>query len=436
MRKFFRWLISLFKRSGNKEGLGGKRKKNRREAGAQYSFAKAQFYSDMAAEFCRDSAGRFISGIEQSSSQYDYGISKEIIKIKSDGAAKVLRRAKGNYVTVDSKAVTERIQKMQVYTAGVIADALKEMIANVLGAKFKKKSGAGQISVLVCGIGNRNMTADALGPRVSDSVIVTRHLLKQQAFASMQCGGVVRDGQSESAARGKQSESATCGGQSESAMCSGQSAVTNEICSIAPGVMGVNGIETGEIIKGIADKVKPDVIIAVDSLASRSLSRLATSFQITDTGLQPGGALGTKKQFLNKQTLGVPVIAIGVPLVVSAKTIVQDALEELKVDSVDSVSVVSGSAGGAGVVGQTQVDKTQTRQSQIADQTQTEKINLSETQINQITKKILTNTLGTLIVTPKDIDKIVDDCAFILSLALNLALNPSLDTRQVLSLMH
>jgi spore protease len=145
-------------------------------------------------------------------------------------------------------------------------------------------------SVLVCGLGNRSITADALGPAVADALVITRHvrLCEASLFDSL---------------------------------------FSLEVASFAPGVLAQTGIDTGELIRGAVEHVAPDLVVAIDALAARSADRLMTTVQLCDTGIAPGSGMGNHRCRLDRQTLGVPVIAIGVPTVVNSATLIRDALE-------------------------------------------------------------------------------------------------------------
>ena len=152
---------------------------------------------------------------------------------------------------------------------------------------------AEELSVLIVGLGNREVTADALGPRVVDNLLITRHVVRAYGKAAYNCTRM------------------------------------NLVSSIEPGVMAKTGMETAEIISGVVKETQPDVLIVVDALAARSTRRLNRTIQITNTGIQPGSGVGNHRNALTEETLGVPVIAIGIPTVVDAATIVGDALEKL-----------------------------------------------------------------------------------------------------------
>ncbi len=163
-----------------------------------------------------------------------------------------------------------------------LAKQLKEIIPDV----DKEQS------VLIVGLGNRDVTADALGPNVADNLLITRHVVKEYGKAAY----------------------------NKSRM--------NMVSSIVPGVMAKTGMESAEIIKGVVEQTKPTVIIVVDALAARSTKRLNRTIQITNTGIHPGSGVGNHRNALTQESLQVPVIAIGVPTVVDAATIVNDALAD------------------------------------------------------------------------------------------------------------
>ena len=145
------------------------------------------------------------------------------------------------------------------------------------------------MTALVVGLGNWNVTPDALGPRVVSKLMVTRHL-KELVPDSIDEG-------------------------------------IRPVCAIAPGVLGITGIETYEIIKGIVEKIKPNLILCIDALASRKLERVNRTIQIGNTGISPGSGVGNKRMEISERTLGVPVIAVGVPTVVDAATMANDTID-------------------------------------------------------------------------------------------------------------
>ena len=232
-------------------------------------------------------------------------------------------------------------------------------ISNEL-AKFLErfiKSDKEEYSVLVVGLGNRKVTPDALGPYVVDNLNITRHIIREYGRYAM-----------------------------------GEDAV-NLISAIVPGGMGQTGMETVEIIKGIVKETKPDIIIAIDALAARSSRRLNRTIQIADTGINPGSGVGNHRNAITKETVGVPVIAIGVPTVVDAATIVNDTMENL-IAALESSETLRG----VGVVMQ----------------------GYNAAEKYELVKELISPHLNGLFVTPKDIDETVKRISFTISEALNL----------------
>jgi spore protease len=183
-----------------------------------------------------------------------------------------------------------------------------------------------------------------------------------------------------------------------------------QVSAIAPGVLGTTGIETSEIVQGIVEKSKPDVIIAVDALASKAIERVNTTIQIADTGIHPGSGIGNKRKGLTQEILGVPVIAIGVPTVVYASTIVNNCIELLAQHfrkQTENTSAILG----------------------LLDQ-------MSEQERIELMREVL-NPLGhDLLVTPKEIDQFIEDIANIIASGLNAALHDAVDTNNVAAYTH
>ncbi len=152
--------------------------------------------------------------------------------------------------------------------------------------------------VLAVGLGNRDITSDSLGPSTVDGLLVTRHIKEYNGELFESIGQI-------------------------------------EVAALSPGVVGQTGIETFEIIKGAVESVKPDALIAIDALAARSVDRLACTVQISDTGISPGSGIGNRRVKISSETLGVPVISVGVPTVVGSPTLVYSALEEAGIEDVD-----------------------------------------------------------------------------------------------------
>ena len=219
-----------------------------------------------------------IPGVETTVDESEKDIIVTSVKIMSDEAANIMGKVKGEYITIDAPKLKLNDEEFNEKVGEKLIGVIKR-IANMTPTD----------TVLVVGLGNEKITADALGPKVISKIDITRHLL-EYVPQYMKPG-------------------------------------TRSICGIAPGVLGTTGIETGEIIKGIVEKIKPNIIIAIDALASRKIERIATTIQIANTGIVPGSGLGNHRNAITEETMGVPVIAIGVPTVVEAAVIANDALE-------------------------------------------------------------------------------------------------------------
>lgn len=211
----------------------------------------------------------------------DIQVTKVMIDTKN--AAKIMGKPMGVYVTMEAPALVEPDEDYHREISDCLAEELLQMIPNP-----EKEQ-----SILVVGLGNREVTADALGPQVVDNLFITRHVVKNYGKAAYNCSRM------------------------------------NLVSSIEPGVMAKTGMETAEIVKGVVAETRPDVLIVIDALAARNTRRLNRTIQITNTGIQPGSGVGNHRNALTEESLGVPVIAIGVPTVVDAATIVGDALDQL-----------------------------------------------------------------------------------------------------------
>ncbi|MBQ9767380.1 MAG: GPR endopeptidase [Lachnospiraceae bacterium] len=201
------------------------------------------------------------------------------VKITDAAGADAMGRPIGTYITVETKGLHEGEESLRRFVAEVLA----EQIISLLGKKE-------EMEILVVGLGNREATPDALGPVAVDELVVTRHLI-------LQLGEEFR-----------------------------KKYHLTSFCALAAGVLAQTGMESGEVIKSVVQEMRPDAVIAIDALAARSTERLGTTVQITDTGIYPGAGIGNNRQALNKETLGVPVIAVGVPTVVDAATILRERM--------------------------------------------------------------------------------------------------------------
>lgn len=221
-----------------------------------------------------------IDGIKSEEEEINEKIKTYRVKVENNTGAEALNKPIGNYITIDIKklklATDEDIQ--------VAAETLSKELKLLLDAKVQSKD-----DILVVGLGNLYVTPDSLGPKVINEIDVTRHILNYMPQALPQD--------------------------------------TRPVSAVSPGVLGTTGIETLEIIKGIVDNVKPKLLIVIDALASKSIERISSTIQLADTGITPGAGVGNTRKNLSKETLGIPVIAIGIPTVVDAATIASDSLD-------------------------------------------------------------------------------------------------------------
>lgn len=206
------------------------------------------------------------------------------VMIETKNGAKTMGKPIGTYITLEAPNMVTPDEDYHREISEKVADQIRELLP---GEKE-------ELAVLVVGLGNRDVTADALGPNVADQLHITRHVVREFGRAAYDKNKV------------------------------------HMISALVPGVMAKTGMETYEIIKGVVEQTQPDVIIAIDALAARSTKRLNRTIQITDTGVQPGSGVGNHRHALTEDTLGIPVIGIGIPTVVDAGTIVGDAVEQVE----------------------------------------------------------------------------------------------------------
>lgn len=269
------------------------------------------------------------------------------VKIETENGAKVMKKPVGTYITMEAPnmAVPDEDYHRE------ISAELKKFLASIM------KGDQEDYSVLVVGLGNRKVTPDALGPYVVDNLNITRHIVKEYGKYAM-----------------------------------GEEHV-RLVSAIVPGVMGQTGMETVEIIRGIVNETNPDLIIAIDALAARSSKRLNRTIQIADTGINPGSGVGNHRNAITEETVGVPVLAVGVPTVVDAATIVNDTMENFLAALESSESLK-----GVGVVMQ----------------------GYSAAEKYELVKELISPHLNGLFVTPKDIDETVKRISYTISEALNM----------------
>ena len=308
--------------------------------------------------------------------------------IHEKGAEK-LGKKPGNYLTLETHGMrsqdsTRMIQIQEIFTKHFRAFLQKQKIA----------PGA---SGLIVGLGNREVTPDALGPAVVERIIVTKHLFE---LAPQEVGEGYRP-----------------------------------VSAIAPGVMGVTGIETSDIIMGVIEKVNPDFVIAVDALAARNLERVNTTIQVADSGIHPGSGVGNNRKELSKDTLGIPVIAIGIPTVVDAVTIASDSLDYMlkhfgrewrEKDRPSKSLVPSGMTFGEKVTYNDEDMPSEEKRSSFLGIVGT----LSEYEKRKLIKEVLGPTGHNLIVAPKEADVFIEKMAGVVGQGLNASLHDAVNSRQ------
>ena len=275
-------------------------------------------------------------------------VEETYVAVENEEASRALEKAVGRYVTLSCRSMAHASADERRQLSSGLSDVLRAMIP-----PFG--------DLLVVGLGNRRITADALGSRVLESLLITRHMK-----------GLALDGLQDRL-RG--------------------------VCAVAPGVLGVTGMETAEVVHGIVEHVHPAAVIAIDALAARESSRICTTIQVTDTGIRPGSGVGNHRLGLTRETLGIPVIAVGVPMVVYAAVIARDALTLLMHDM--------------GV--------------------QEEE---HEQAMDTLIGKVIERGMGDMVVTPREVDDMVGKVAEIIAEGLNLALQPRLSAEEISVLSH
>ena len=271
------------------------------------------------------------------------------VEIINEIGSKIINKEIGKYITLES----DLMKFDDDDSREKVINYLKDELIEIFGTDQSKKT-------LIIGLGNWNITSDALGPRAVSKTLVTRHIFKNYN----------KDYDDD----------------------------FSEVAALSPGVMGITGIETVEIVKSIVDKIKPDRVVAIDALASRKMDRVNSTIQISTGGIAPGGGVGNKRKALDKSYLGVDVIAIGVPTVVDAATLTIDVLD-LAIDNLIEVSQEN-----------SEFYKMLTK--------------LKEEEKYQLIKDSLDPYDKNLIVTPKDIDETIENLAIIISEGLNRSLHP------------
>ncbi len=289
------------------------------------------FRTDLAIEE-RESLEGPLDGVDQQEEQLeDCKVTR--IKIKTERAAKRLNKSRGNYITLEVPAISDHIDGENKYMLRV-AEELKTLLPE-------------EGLVLVAGLGNRNITPDALGPHASDLVLATRHIRGELARVTGLTG-------------------------------------LRPVAVVSTGVLGNTGFEAAELLLGLVEYLRPSAVIAVDALASRNLSRLGCTVQLSDTGIAPGAGVNNARPQLDRETLGVPVISMGVPTVVDAATLAMD---------------------------------------------------LFEGEEKEIMEEKLAPRGAQMVVTPREVDLLISRASKLIAMAMNLALNPCFTVEEINALV-
>ena len=269
------------------------------------------------------------------------GVELTEVIIRSDESADMLGKPRGSYLTLECPLLREHDPQARI------------AMTNLLGEELARLLPEGDAPVLAVGLGNRDVTPDSLGPAVAEKILVTRHML-QSEFSPQNM---------------------------------------RSVCAVAPGVLGVTGIETMEIAQSLVERIQPRAVVCIDALAARDSRRIGTAIQISNTGIQPGSGVGNHRRALSQETLGVDVIAVGVPTVIYAATLARDAF-----------ALLSGENG-------------------------------REEALGSMERELLDTNLGNLIVTPRDVDAIIKNCAVMIAGGINRALHPSLTDAEIAQMM-
>lgn len=296
--------------------------------------------TDLAMEM-RDFVGKDkIDGVISGEKQMDEGILVTHVEITDAIGSRTMGKPVGRYTNIEAKKIKNAGPEFYKYLGQVLKSELERYLPEGVG------------TVLVVGLGNRGITADALGSKTVEKLLITRHLetvVSKELFESL-----------------------------------------GNVCAITPSVLGMTGIESSQIVKSVAREIKPKAVIVIDSLASRSIDKIGCTFQITDTGISPGAGVGNGRDAISKDILGCEVIAMGVPMVVYSSTIVHDVVEKL-----------------------------------------VEKGKLEEGSI----RAIIEHKDMDMVVTPKEIDNMIDGVSDILAKGINLSLHPNADEGLIEELM-
>ena len=313
----------------------------KRKAGK--SVKNKAFRTDLAIEICEEIKRNksLPEGIECIKAKKGHLQIEEVV-ISSHTGEEIFGKPKGRYITLSTGKIwldPRDVLKEKVY-------AFRDLMLTLLPEDKERAT------ILIAGLGNENITADAIGPVAVKNLIVTRHIKKEKPMIF-------------------------------------ENLALSDICAITPGVLGQTGIESADVVESVVEKIRPSLLIVIDALASRDLSRLVNTVQLSDSGIRPGSGVGNTRPGLDPKKLGIPILSIGVPTVVDAATLAADAIGSFTNEEIDSEKI---------------------------------RRNWSENGLN-------------FFVTPKETDQIIEVMGSFIGYGLNLALNPQLSYEDMLSLV-
>jgi spore protease len=302
------------------------------------------------------------------------GITVSTVHILTKNAEKVMGRPRGYYITIEAPDMIDDDEGYHREISKELAKIIRKLLPQKTETGSNSQTEAdriheqeldtdnemesGEVSALIVGLGNREVTPDALGPRVIDNMFITRHIINEYGKYAF-----------------------------------GDEHVS-KISGIVPGVMAQTGMECVEIVRGVVKETHPDFVITVDALAARNAKRLCRTIQLTDTGITPGSGIGNHRHALNQESVGVPVISLGVPTVVDAATIVNDTMYNL-------IAALN--------------------QSRELNSLGSSLESLDDAEKYELIRELLSPSLNTMFVTPKDIDESIKRLSFTISEGINIA---------------
>lgn len=322
------------------------------------------------------------------------GINISKVEITEEGA-KTLGKKKGKYITLEVQGIRQKDSELQ--------DRVSEVFAKEFSSFLNELNIPKEASCLVVGLGNWNVTPDALGPIACENLLVTRHLFQLQPEH-------VQEGY-------------------------------RPVSALAPGVMGLTGIETSDIILGVIHEAKPDFVIAIDALAARSIERVNTTIQISDSGIHPGSGVGNKRKELSKETLGIPVIAIGIPTVVDAVSITSDTIDFILKHFGREMREGDRPSRALAPAGMTFGERKVFTDEDMPSEEERARFlgiigNLEEDEKRRLIHEVLSPLGHNLMVTPKEVDVFIEDMANVLANGLNMSLHQQVDDENVSAYTH